>query len=109
MPRIEYPSFVRRTQMGLELWSPVVTDDWSKDMAQGRSYAGEVISYMTETGQSPFLRHVVKAMIGNGAWTGVECGFFQLIGIELTGKEAIHRIMSAKHGYDQELSPETAT
>lgn len=84
---VEYPSFVKRIAGGIDLWSPTVTEDWSKDMNQGRAYGMELISHMKRTGQPTFLQHVVKAMVGHGTWSGVEVGFFQLISAEIISSD----------------------
>lgn len=112
MPRTQYPSFVRRSDTELDLWSPVVTGEWSVDMEQGQSYGREIVSFMRENGHIPFLHHVVKAMVGHGSWGGVETGFMQIISIEAVGLANISRALATKYDYfdaEEEESSETAT
>lgn len=70
------------TGRAMNVWAPVVTGDWSTDCAQGRAYAQEAIEFMRKTGNPSCLGHIVKGMIGNGAYTGVEVGFLQRFGEE---------------------------
>lgn len=93
----QYPTFVKQGPGNINLWSPVVTNDWSKDMTQGHAYAREAVSYIRRTGNTTFLHHVVKCMVGHGAWGGVETAFFQLIAMELIGSEAL----AESHGYPE--------
>lgn len=62
--------------------APEVSGDWSVDCARGRAYADEAIEFMRKTGNPSCLGHIVKGMIGNGAYTGVEVGFLQRFGEE---------------------------
>ena len=64
----------------VETWSPHVTGDWSIDCARGRTYADEALDFMRQSNNPTYLGHVVKGMIGNGAYSGVEVGFMQRIG-----------------------------
>lgn len=64
----------------VNLWSPEVCGDWTVDCARGRAYADEVIASMRSTGNPGSLGHIVKSMISNGAYTGVEVGFLQRFG-----------------------------
>lgn len=98
----EYPSFVRASPRKLDLWSPVVTNDWSQDVSRGHCYAREMVLYLRRTGHIPFLHHVVKAMIGHGSWSGVEVGFFQLIAMEVVGSDTIRSALAKNHGYLEE-------
>lgn len=75
-----YPTFVRINGKFLdtpEYWSPVVTGDWRTDNETGRRYADEAAVYMSRN--PTVLGHIVKAIVGNGNWTGVEVGFFHQI------------------------------
>ena len=103
----KYPSFVNRRPGSLNLWSPIVTGDWSQDVERGQLYAREAVSYMRTTGHIPFLHHVVKAMVGQGAWGGVEVGFIQIVAMEAVGAVNIERALAANHGYiasDEDMS-----
>lgn len=107
----QYPSFVKRRPGSLNLWSPVVTEDWSKDVAQGHSYGREIVLYMRKTGHIPFLHHVIKAMVGHGVWSGVEVGFHQLIAMEVVGTGNIKHKLATHYGYieDEPKATEAAT
>ena len=107
MKNLDYPSFVKRSSAGLNLWAPVVTEEWQTDMVQGRSYAQELVSHMRETGHPTLLNHVVKAMVGHGMWSGVEVGFFQQISVEVIGLENHLRHMQELCHEDEDGLPVT--
>lgn len=64
----------------MDVWAPEVTGDWTIDCSRGKAYAEEAIEFMQRSNNPTCLGHIVKAMIGNGAYTGVEVGFMHRIG-----------------------------
>ena len=58
-----------------DLWTPVITGDWSRDCATGRAAAAELTRVMA-TLESPFmLGYVLRRMVEKGVWGGCEVGF----------------------------------
>lgn len=55
---------------------PVASGDWNADNAAGRAYADEFVQMIRDKESPTALYHTVKAMEGQGAWSGVEVGFF---------------------------------
>lgn len=97
-----YPSFVRRRPGEVDLWSPAISGDWAKDVAQGQSYAREIVTYMRRTGHATLLHHVVKAMVGHGTWGGVEVGFFQIVAMEAVGPNALKTALAVNFDYRED-------
>lgn len=81
MNEASYLSFMNTSRYArcVDHWSPEVTDDWGVDTAQGKVYADEAIAFIRVKQNPTVIGHVIKAMIGRGAWTGVEVGFFHRI------------------------------
>lgn len=80
--KITYPSFMsdrRHNTQSIISWAPIVTGDWGKDTAQGKVYADEAMAHIRIKENPSILGHVMKSMIGQAAWSGVEVGFFHRI------------------------------
>lgn len=80
--KITYPSFMsdrRYNTQSIISWAPVVTGEWGKDTAQGKVYADEAMAHIRQRDNPSILGHVMKSMIGQAAWSGVEVGFFHRI------------------------------
>lgn len=79
MNSIEHPSFMRpRCPFSgrVAYWAPVVTGDWGTDTSRGRFYADEAVTFISARGNPTILAHIMKSMVGQAAWGGVEVGFF---------------------------------
>ena len=78
MVRVWMPSFVNPINpycQKLDYWSPAIISDWPEANAIGSLYGEEAVTWLRTTGNPILLGHILKAIVGKGAFGGVEVGF----------------------------------
>ncbi|SLJ88400.1 hypothetical protein [Novosphingobium mathurense] len=72
--------FVSCNASGIEsFWAPERVDDYVKDCATGREYAGQCLSLARETGNIPLVTRIIATMPRGSDMSGVEIGFLTAI------------------------------
>jgi hypothetical protein len=61
-------------------WAPARAADYGADCAAGRTYAGQLVDFIRETGNPTLLPRIIGAM-PRGEMSGVEIGFLTALGI----------------------------
>lgn len=66
-------SFINSTSF----WNVTPTNNFTEDAIQGHRHAQELERFIAFDGFTPLLGLVVRSMVEQGKWTGIETGFFQ--------------------------------
>lgn len=78
-------SFVATHDEKSVFWAPERPSNYVDACTLGRTYAAELHGYMYATQDTAVFGAVIRAMMADGNWTGVEAGFCQGFGIVLAG------------------------
>lgn len=72
-----------KNKFGRDFWTVRKTGDWAADVHIGEDLADALFAYVVRFRGAWLLPWVVSDIVNKGDWSGVECGFFNRIGLHL--------------------------
>lgn len=83
LPFVGYHDNEHPRRLGRDFWAVSPTGRWELDRFIGRKLADEFLLYYQQDRFQSLLGLIVKDMIAKGRFTGIECGFFTRLSIDL--------------------------
>lgn len=79
------------------LWKVRPTGDWAHDNRLGARYAENLIAHLRRyPNQLPLLGHIMRDMMSQGQFTGIESGFFHRLASDIALRNFVNPGLEAK-------------